>query len=332
MACYEPIIAYEVKNAKTDTGKKVIIFKDDPNKETTEIAIPCGKCIGCRMDYSKEWQVRIVKEAEQWKDNVFLTLTYNNENLPTKDVINAKTGEITTGHPLRPEDFRDFIKRLRKEYDRKFEHTGIRYYACGEYGSKGMRPHYHAALFNIDVTAFNDVKKIGVSGAGYPIFTSERIEKIWGKGFITIGELTAESAAYIARYMLKKQKGPEKEWYYESQGLVPEMTRSSTHNGIAHDYIIENAEKLAGSDALYVPRRNKKPLKHKVPEYGMRILEKEAPEMYERIREMREEQKVPLEERVLRHKGNSKGYFGALKDRETNEEKKLKSLVRPLSD
>lgn len=332
MACYNPIVAYVVKNAKTENGKKVIIFKDNPLTDTEEIEIPCGKCIGCRMDYSKEWQVRIIKEAEQWKDNAFLTLTYNNENLPTKDVINEKTGEVTTGHPLKPEDLKQFIKKLRKVYYRKFGKTQIRFYACGEYGGKTMRPHYHIALFNIDTTAFNDIRKIGVSNAGCPIFTSERIEKIWGKGFITIGELTPESAAYIARYMLKKQKGDKKLWFYESQAIVPEMTRSSTHNGIAYNFIIENAEKLSESDAIYVPRRNSRPIKHKIPTYGLRVLEKESPELYEKVRKMREEAKTPLEEKVMRCKNNSKGYFGALKDKEENEERRIKALVRPLQD
>lgn len=333
MACYEPIVAFEVKGLRTENGAKVIIFKDDVNHETEPIAIPCGKCLGCRMDYSKQWQARIVKEAERWDNNIFLTLTYNDEHLPMKDVVNTETGEVTTGHPLVPEHFKNFMKRLRKAYSDKFNHTGIRFYACGEYGGRTGRPHYHAALFNIDVTLFKDIKKIGVSKAGCALFTSKKIEEIWGKGFITIGELTPESGAYIARYMLKKQKGPQKEWYYESQGKTPEFTRSSNRHGIAYDYFAENAEKLIESDSIYVPRRNSRPQKMRIPDYGVKTISSISPPLGARLRTTRELKQRPLSETISEHNASTastKSYWDALRDREENARAKLSKLIRPL--
>ena len=105
-------------------------------------------------------------------------------------------------------------KRLRKA----FPNNKIRYYHCGEYGDQSNRPHYHAILHGIN---FSDWYYLFDSPSGEPIYTSPTLEKIWSKGFVTIGEVTFESAAYVARYVLKKITGKGQDIINEKTGLKP---------------------------------------------------------------------------------------------------------------
>lgn len=329
MSCYSPIQAYKAKNATNDNGKQVIIFQDmQGSKNFESIQLPCGKCIGCRMDYSRMWMARITKEASLYANNCFLTLTYNEENLPIKDVINKETGELITGHPLVKEHLQKFIKRLRRNYEYHKKHTGIRFYACGEYGGRSMRPHYHLALFNIDTTTWGDIKQIGNNKQGDALFTSERIEKIWGKGFITIGDLTPQSAAYIARYMLKKQKGDGKAWYYESRGIVTEYTSMSVKPGISAIWYEQNKDKYWLQDKIIVPQRNKAPATVKTPQYFDKLLEKEDPEKLKNIKESR--QRRGEQQRKIRAQQSTLNEWDQLKVEEANKISAARKLIRPL--
>lgn len=144
------------------------------------LSLPCGQCIGCRLERSRQWAVRVMHEAQMHDDSCFVTLTY-------KD---APEGLVYG-------DFQKFIKRLR----RSIAPERVRFFACGEYGDEG-RPHFHAALFG---TAFRGDRVIWKrSGGGCDIFRSARLESLWPLGFSSVGELTFESAAYIARYVVGK--------------------------------------------------------------------------------------------------------------------------------
>ena len=109
------------------------------------IPVPCRTCLGCRIDYSREWANRMCLEMLCSGQACFITLTYNNSSLPlTKDLIPT----------LCKRDWQLFMKRLRKAFpDRK-----LRFYMCGEYGSHTLRPHYHAIIFGLDIFAFPDLK------------------------------------------------------------------------------------------------------------------------------------------------------------------------------
>ncbi len=197
MTCFNPLHGYRSRQL-TKTGKRAIVFSVKHGYIDMPITIPCGKCIGCRLDLSRQWALRCLHEAQEYEDNCYITLTYRPADLPA-------------GGTLLREDFQLFMKRLRKKYV-KYEtdpDTGdsrainpIRYYHSGEYGGTGtLRPHYHALLFNI---RFNDrvlFKKIN----GIPLYTSKTLTRIWGKGHASVGEITMNSAAYVARYIMKKQ-------------------------------------------------------------------------------------------------------------------------------
>lgn len=331
MACYEPLQAWTVEGVLTDAGKQLISFRSEPYIKPEgfkRIQIPCGRCIGCRLDYSRMWMARITKEAGEYENNMFLTLTYNPEHLPTKDTINKETGELITGHPLVKEHVQKFIKRLRRQYEYHFKHTGIRYYACGEYGGKTHRPHYHLAIFNCDATAWGDIKFLQNNIRGDALWTSQKIEQIWGKGFITIGDLTPQSAAYIARYMLKKQKGHGKEWYYESQGIVSEYNTMSCKPGLSRTWYDREKNKLWESDIIYVPQRDKAPMEVKTPAYFDKLLEVEDPEKYKRIKEARQ-RKAEMAQRIKQSKTTLPEWEQRKVEKEAKEQA-AKKLIRPL--
>lgn len=186
MPCYYPLDGWLSKE-RNPTGKRSIVFQKSEALVDKPVKLPCGQCIGCRLEKSRQWAVRMMHEAQMHKSNSFITLTYNDDHLP-------ESGSLDKKH------FQDFMKRLRKHYPQK-----IRYFHCGEYGDKGLRAHYHAILFNID---FEDKKiwKINEETKD-KYYTSEKLEKIWGKGFCVITDVTFESAGYVARYCTKKITG-----------------------------------------------------------------------------------------------------------------------------
>ena len=176
MPCFHPLQAW-----KTEDGIKFYNpYKD--NRHHKGIQIPCRQCTGCRSEYSRQWAMRILHESSLYTNNIFITLTYDAEHLP-------EYGTLVKKH------FQDFMKRLRKKYNKK----KIRYYQCGEYGEKFGRPHYHAIIFN---HTFPDMKR--VPGKHKDLYTSEILKKIWKKGHVSIGTVNFETAAYVANYVQKK--------------------------------------------------------------------------------------------------------------------------------
>lgn len=199
MPCFSPLQGYRSVHVNP-SGKRSIVFDIKQGFSDLPVEVPCGQCIGCRLEYSRQWAVRCVHESQMHKNNSFITLTYNDEHLP-KD------------HSISKYEFQKFIKRLRKEICRVHgKDTLIRFFGCGEYGDKKGRPHYHAIIFGFD---FPDRKVVSESGSGFILYTSELLEKSWNKGYVTVGEATFESAAYVARYITKKHKGKDSPLFYE---------------------------------------------------------------------------------------------------------------------
>lgn len=218
------------------------------NKEIL-IKLPCGKCIDCRLQNSRTWANRCMLETKEHKQNYFITLTYNPENLPTGMAIDTNTGETYEVGTLHSKDLQDFFKRLRIHYKRKHSIENIRFYACGEYGDLYERPHYHAIIFGLPIF---DLKQDQKSKRGNLNYRSEEIEKIWGKGRVAIGNVTWESCAYTARYILKKQTGKSKNEYYKILGREPEFVRMSRNPGIGKKYFDKNFEKIYKTDEIYI--------------------------------------------------------------------------------
>lgn len=199
MTCYSPLHGF--KGPETAEGRSRILFKAPAGSERLDV--PCGKCIGCRLDYSRGWAIRCMHEASLYENNCFVTLTYDDEHLP-------KDGN------LHIEDFQKFVKRLRKEAF----HDGIRYFHAGEYGGDLGRPHFHAILFNCD---FAD-KVHASSRRGNRLYASEALSALWPFGFHSIGDVTLASASYVARYCMKKAEQPDK-FFFSRRNFQEQSTR-----------------------------------------------------------------------------------------------------------
>jgi len=190
MPCYFPLQA--AIDGFTSSGKKKLVFSAvDSFPKHKRLQVPCGQCIGCRLERSRQWAMRCLHESKMYDDNCFITLTYDDEHLPE-------------GNTLVKRDFQLFIKRLRKRYGK------VRYFACGEYGDQFGRPHYHALLFGFD---FSDRKRFK-SINGNVIYSSDMLSDLWPFGYSSVANVTFLSAAYVARYCLKKRTGKGSSLFY----------------------------------------------------------------------------------------------------------------------
>lgn len=189
MKCTSPLVGWRSKYINPKTGKRSITFSPNDGYKDMEVTVRCGRCHGCRLHHSKEWAIRCVHESQMHEQNSFITLTYAPENLPSD-------------HSIHKEELQKFFKRLRKNTRKRFK-----YFACGEYGEKNNRPHYHAILFGMDF--YEDRYLHTKTRNGDLLYRSPTLEKAWPLGHSLIGEMTFQSAAYVARYVMKKRKGDD---------------------------------------------------------------------------------------------------------------------------
>ncbi len=275
MACYAPLKGYR------DPISNGLVFY----KTSTPLQVACGQCLGCRIDRTLMWAMRIVHEAHVHERNCFITLTYRN-----RDECNAeqlKHGYYVPGdYSLNKTHFQLFIKRLRKYFPQK-----IKYFHCGEYGDENRRPHYHACLFNC---SFDD-QEIYDNTEGRGLYSSPSLEKIWPYGFSTIGELNFQSAAYTAGYILKKITGKKADDEYLRSGeygvaywvTPPYVTMSLGHKspgGIGADFYEKYKSDFFPSDESPVPGKG---IIKKVPRYYQNILAERNPEVLEEVKKCR---------------------------------------------
>lgn len=175
--------------SEEDYPKKIKSYIAD-FKHVRELHLPCGHCTGCRLDNARMWSMRIMHEAKYSLNNHFITLTYSNETLPPDA-------------DLRYEDLRNFFKRARHVF--QTPDTSFRYFACGEYGDKTLRPHYHFAAFDFKIPDLRPFKR---TESGW-YFISESLRETWGYGHVIVAPLEWSSAGYIARYVTKKMRGED---------------------------------------------------------------------------------------------------------------------------
>ena len=276
MPCYYPRQGWRAKKVN-ESGKRSIVFNPRYAFMDMPITVPCGQCIGCRLEKSRQWAIRITHEASLYDNNCFLTLTYDNEHLP-------KDGNLVKQH------FTKFMKRLRKNYGKKNPYyrcsdplrwkewndnvnNKIRYFMCGEYGEQLGRPHYHAIIFNFD---FDDKELLHVK-QGIPLYTSEKLSRLWtdentgkNRGFCTIGQVTFESAGYVARYCTKKVSGAAKEDHYKSVDAIsgeiiqkePEYAQMSKKPSIGKAWFDQYYLDIYRHDVMSVRCRDMRPPKY----------------------------------------------------------------------
>ena len=272
MSCYHPIHGFYSR--ALNKNKKKYLVLDKSESDGRELTVPCGQCIGCRLAYSRSWAIRCIHESKNYNENAFLTLTYSEENLPQFSELNINHHQL-------------FLKRLRKSIAPK----KIRYFHCGEYGDELKRPHYHTLLFNHQ---FDDLELLK-NHNGNPIYTSDTLDNLWGLGYCFIGEVTVESAAYVARYILKKQTGKNSDEHYMNIDITtgiyygqkqPEYCTMSRRPGIGNDYIKNNIDDVYPRDEVIYPSKNKYyPIKP--PRYYDTFLESKDIETFKKIKKTR---------------------------------------------
>lgn len=290
MPCYYPLTGWRAKRPNPETGKRSIVFDRNSGFADMEVTVPCGRCIGCRLEYSRQWAIRCTHEASLWDRNCFITLTYDNESLP-------ENGSLVL------DDFQRFMKRLRKRFT-GFQTTTnkhgeiikpIRFYHCGEYGDLYGRPHYHAVLFNFD---FKD-KELFTVRNGNQCYRSEILADLWPYGLHEIGNVTFESAAYVARYVMKKSKGEGSEWDYANwcpdTGMLldfkkPEYCTMSRNPGIASDWFQQYKSDVFPKDGISINGKLVKPPKFYLGQYEL-----EQPDEARKIKNSRKKVAKTLE-------------------------------------
>jgi len=227
MTCYHPKDAWRVYFP--EYGQTSIQFRaTEAQKAISEhVPIPCRKCIGCRLDYGKQWTVRLMHEAQMHtEDSVFITLTYNDDHLPPD-------GSITTLA------LQTFHKSLRNQLAPK----KYRHYSIGEYGDKYSRPHYHALIFGY---SFPDkVRHKYLPKYEDYIYLSETLSNSWPHGYCTVQPLVRARAAYISGYVTKKLNG---ERISEYSGKKPEFATMSSQPGLGNAWFLKYYQDLFPSD------------------------------------------------------------------------------------
>lgn len=224
MTCYRNIPAWR-QDELNKNGKYEYRFKPKKGESSVdpEVFIPCGTCSGCRMDQAKDWKVRLYHESLCHKQNCFVTLTYAD---PPPEEISK-------------EELKLFWKRLR----RRLEPLKIRYFACGEYGEKTRRPHYHAILFGTDFLANSYV-------INDELYGNKLLEHIWQsgskktiRGNVVIAEVTPASIAYVAGYCNKKI------------GDEDTFNMMSTKPIIGYEYFIKNLKNIQNMGYFFIGKR-----------------------------------------------------------------------------
>lgn len=276
MACNYPITAFKCEDGS-------IVFDERKGAVACELRLPCGQCDGCRLERARQWAVRCIHESTLYDENVFVTLTYREADLPDREELLYR-------------DFQLFMKQLRKKvchYLPSKKHHGpfrpVRFFMCGEYGEHFGRPHYHACLFNID---FPDKVLWKKTSCGSDIFTSKLLDSLWKKGFASIGEVNFDSAGYVARYITKKSRKNCHEKFLDIEtGEVfekeREFTRMSLKPGIGNGFYKKWKSDIFPKDIVVMKGKAMKP-----PKYYYKMLAKEDEDMYNRIQELRIEKSL----------------------------------------
>lgn len=262
MPCSFPLRAFRCANGE------VVFHESSRFDVVSQLSLPCGQCTRCRLEKSRQWAMRCMHEASCWKYNSFVTLTYDDNNLPVRGMLEYPT-------------FQRFMKRLRVGAGSR-----IRFYMCGEYGEENWRPHFHACLFGTD---FSDKRPWRKSASGDQLFRSDSLEKLWPFGNCEIGGVTFESAGYVARYCVQKVNGHGADEHYrrvDENGeyhLLPEFNRMSLKPGIGALWFDRWKSDVFPHDSCVVRGKEMRPAG-----YYLKLLKRISEDDYEFVKHKRE--------------------------------------------
>lgn len=328
MSCTRPS---QIQFSVASDGKKVLKFqsyrtwqmsyrfaykKASLSSADDFVIVPCGKCLDCRLARSREWALRCYLESKLHDYSLFLTLTYRDEDLPADRSVHRS-------------DITKFMKDLRSYIDYHFpDHSKISVFGCGEYGGRTSRPHYHLCIFGLDPHKFK-LKFWKKSKLGDKYYNSKILEKIWKKGFVVIGLVTLDSAAYVARYCVKKMNGKDSDRHYLYRDVIrnKEFVIFSQKPGVGLRYFEKHKDEIYASDSIIVDKRECRP-----PRYFDKKLKQVDLALYEKvIKKRRLESKTNL----LKHEALKENSDLTFKRFLAKEKKKIldyKRLIRSIED
>lgn len=244
------------------------------------VSLPCGSCLGCKLERSRQWAVRIMHESKMHEANSFLTLTFDQLPEPCVECAPGVEGSLCVCLLQR------FFKRLRS----RLAPERIRFFACGEYGERLGRPHYHAIVFG-----WFPSDSVFLKGSGeLSLFSSRLLSDAWGFGFASVGRVSFDSASYVANYATKKISTNREDEKKRLAGRKPEFLVMSRRPGIGRSWIDKFASDVYPSDEVIIRGVQCRP-----PRYYDQVVEGRGVEAFAPIRAKREEMSSVLESMVL---------------------------------
>lgn len=245
-----------------DDGFPKIVFTPREGFHDLPVQLPCGKCPDCQSRKRGEWAARMAFEAREHDATSFVTLTYDEHHVPED-------------YGLEVRDWQLFAKRLRKKFGR------FRYFTVGEYGGRGLRPHFHAVVYGLDFARDREFWKL--TPEGYPLYRSKALTDTWAKGDAVIGTFTPQAASYVAKYVQKgDQRGKTLVRVDPVTGqcwdVRAEFATMSRRPGIGRGYFDAWRREVYQHDSVVVDGAERP-----VPRYYDRLLKDADPEAYEDV-------------------------------------------------
>lgn len=304
MACFRPMVAHRTRS-RTQSGKfrmkflcRATSFSDRWGPDL--MLLPCRQCIGCRLEQSRQAATRLIHELKFHPFSGFLTLTYDDKHLPK-------------GGSLDPARWTKFMRDFRAHVSYRCPLHGpsgegvcnckVKAFGVGEYGEAKGRPHYHAILFSDFALYGPGFEEVEASRSGERQWVSPEVSSVWKDGRHRISEVTFESAAYVARYCLKKVNGPGESGHY--LGRAKEFVRWP--KGLGKLHFEKWSSDIYPSDQVVLPGRGK----FLPPPYYDRLLERLDPEFFAKIKLVRSERHDNV--------ASEAEWFGLIEEKERSE-------------
>lgn len=297
------------------------VLAQHPDKTHDEVAtlygynkvykVPCNNCDECLLARSKRKAAQLMIENYDRKDETgswFITLTYDDNHIPYNEVW--KDGKmISIEESLPPKNpylyefkkdrkkcIKPFIDNLSYYAKENYGDQKLMWFYCAEYGGQTMRPHFHMIIFGLHIPITE--LKFYEQREGYILYEWTKGAEIWDNGFVTVGNFTPETAAYVAGYVLKKQSTKVKNWYYTQQGKIPEYTGQSRYPAIGSSYYEKHKDEIYQTDEIYIPGAvgvmKLRPTSYYDQKFGI-----ENPEKMEKIKTKREEIAIQAEKNKM---------------------------------
>lgn len=318
MSCYRPLLGKFQGYEEGKAQYKILPCSGIP-AAYPDINVPCGHCVGCRLDKSRQWADRMMLELDHSRTAIFVTLTYDPLNVPVACSLDDGSVLFT----LNKRDVQLFMKRLRKTFDGR----EIRFYLAGEYGTETHRPHYHAILFGLSLSDFPDIKPVSKNSFGQYLYSSQKMYEIWKLGNVALADVSWQTCAYVARYCVKKLGDDVSRETYESFGVLSEFSLMSRKPGIAGYYHLEHPDLIERSKQYFSDPNGVSPRTScQTPKFVFDKLMLTNPELYDTLKKQR--QAYARDKELIALSRTDLDFYEYNGVKECNHERRARGLIR----